>query len=246
MESAPYISSRTRPQASRTTARDIPSTFCPALVAVRSTRTVLSSSLTATLPLTSIVAPWSSFGTTTGLVKRTPYSTTAPGSPVQSVTTRIASAMVNMPCAMTSGSPTSLANFSFQWIGLKSPDAPAYRTRASRVTGEDWAGRSVPPSTSAYAILAVICSGLLGRAGDQLGPGGHHVLAGLVVDFAADVQDVVAGHGLDGIDGRGDGEPVAGPHRADVGELLVAVHHTAVVQAELGVLDDLARGPERD
>ncbi len=33
--------------------------------------------------------------------------------------------MVNMPCAITSGSPTDLANRSFQWIGLKSPDAPA-------------------------------------------------------------------------------------------------------------------------
>ncbi len=64
-------------------------------------------------------------GTTTGRVKRTPYSTTAPGSPAQSVTTRIAVAMVNMPCAMTSGSPTLVANRSFQWIGLKSPDAPA-------------------------------------------------------------------------------------------------------------------------
>lgn len=119
-----------------------------ALVAVRSTRTVLSSSLAPTLALTSMVAPWSSSGTTTGLVKRTPYSTTAPGSPVQSVTTRIASAMVNMPCAMTSGRPTSLANLSFQWIGLKSPEAPAYWTRVARVTPKVCAGSSVPTSTS--------------------------------------------------------------------------------------------------
>jgi hypothetical protein len=33
--------------------------------------------------------------------------------------------MVNMPCAMTFGSPTDVATRSFQWIGLKSPEAPA-------------------------------------------------------------------------------------------------------------------------
>ena len=64
-------------------------------------------------------------GTTTGRVNRTLYSTTAPGSPHQSVTTRTASAIVSMPWAITSGSPTDLAKRSFQWIGLKSPDAPA-------------------------------------------------------------------------------------------------------------------------
>ncbi len=56
--------------------------------------------------------------------------------------------MVNMPCAITSGSPTSLANLSFQWIGLKSPEAPAYCTRVARVTGKARAGSSVPTSTS--------------------------------------------------------------------------------------------------
>jgi len=40
----------------------------------------------------------SSFGTTTGRLKRTPYESIAPGSPAQSVTTRPASAMVNIPC----------------------------------------------------------------------------------------------------------------------------------------------------
>ena len=85
---------------------------CPAPSAPRSSRggrrgPCCRRAWPATLPLTSMVAPWSSFGTTTGLVKRTPYSTTAPGSPTQSVTTRIASAIVNMPCAMTSGRPTS-------------------------------------------------------------------------------------------------------------------------------------------
>ena len=41
------------------------------------------------------------------------------------VTTPEASAMVNMPCAMTPGRPTPVATRSFQWIGLKSPEAPA-------------------------------------------------------------------------------------------------------------------------
>ena len=45
--------------------------------------------------------------------------------PAQSVTTRAASAIVNIPWAITSGKPTARANRSFQWIGLKSPEAPA-------------------------------------------------------------------------------------------------------------------------
>jgi len=56
-------------------------------------------------------------------------------SPTQSVTNRPPCAMVNIPCAITSGSPTDLATCSFQWIGLKSPEAPAYITRLSRSTG---------------------------------------------------------------------------------------------------------------
>ena len=70
-------------------------------------------------------APSSSSGTTTGRPKRTLYSTSAAGSPVQLVTARAASAMVNMPWAITPGRPTEVATRSFQWIGLKSPEAPA-------------------------------------------------------------------------------------------------------------------------
>ena len=64
-------------------------------------------------------------GTTTGRVNRTLYSTHGTRVAAQSVTTRTALAIVNMPWAITSGSPTDVANRSFQWIGLKSPDAPA-------------------------------------------------------------------------------------------------------------------------
>jgi hypothetical protein len=82
----------------------------PPLVAVRSMRTVrAASSLSVTTPDTSTSAPWSSSGTTTSLVNRTPYSTTAPGSPAQSVTSLPAVAMVSIPCAMTSGRPTDRA-----------------------------------------------------------------------------------------------------------------------------------------
>jgi hypothetical protein len=91
--------------------------------------------LSSIVPLTSIVAPASSSGTTTGAENRTPNSTSAPASPAQSVTYRPACAMVNMPCAMTFGRPTDLAIRSFQWITLKSPDAPQYLMRLSRVTG---------------------------------------------------------------------------------------------------------------
>jgi hypothetical protein len=40
------------------------------------------------------------------------------------VTVRPATAIVYMPCAMTSGSPTAVATRSFQWMMLKSPLAP--------------------------------------------------------------------------------------------------------------------------
>jgi hypothetical protein len=109
--------------------------LAPADVAVTASTTRLSSSLSCTVPLTSIVAPRSSSGTTTGAVNLTPNSSTVPKSPAQSVTNRPACAIVNMPCAMTSGRPTERAIRSFQWMTLKSPDAPAYLTRLSRVTG---------------------------------------------------------------------------------------------------------------
>lgn len=68
----------------------------------------------------------------------------------------------------------------------------------------------------------------------------------LVVHLAADVEDVVARHRLDPLDGRGDGQPVARPYGTGVRELLVAVHHPAVVETELRIRDDLARRLEGD
>ena len=77
----------------------------------------------------------SSSGTTTGAENLTPNSTTVAFGPAQSVTNRPACAIVNMPCAITSGRPTDLAIRSFQWITLKSPEAPQYITRLSLVAG---------------------------------------------------------------------------------------------------------------
>src|SRR3954471_16552092 len=152
------------------------------MVAVSPTTTRLPSSLSSTRPDTVRRAPLSSSGTGTGLLKRTPYSRTAPGSPAQSVTTRPASAMVNMPCAMTLGSPTAVAMRSFQWMMLKSPLAPAYMTRLSRWTGNDCSGSGVPTSTSAYdGMSAFLRRGSAaadhgaGRRRDLLAVGGGHL-----------------------------------------------------------------------
>ena len=65
------------------------------------------------------------------------------------MTTRTAEAIVNMPWAITSGRPTAWAKRWFQWIGLKSPEAPQYMTRFTRCTGTDSDGSAVPTSTSA-------------------------------------------------------------------------------------------------
>jgi hypothetical protein len=57
--------------------------------------------------------------------KRTLSRLTAAGSPAHPATMRAAIAMEYMPWAITPGSPTALATSSLQWIGLKSPEAPA-------------------------------------------------------------------------------------------------------------------------
>ena len=131
---------------SMTTARALVSTLVPADRAVSAMAT-LPSSFSSTVPLTSIVAPVSSSGTTTGAEKRTPNSVTVAPGPAQSVTNRPAWAMVNMPWAMTSGRPTARATRSFQWMGLKSPEAPQYLTRLSLLTGKLTAGICAPAST---------------------------------------------------------------------------------------------------
>src|SRR5690606_4500867 len=108
-----------------TIARARDSTGRPAAAASRSTRTRSSASSSATVPAAVSRTPWSSSGTRTGSANRVDSSTTRPGSPTQSVTTRAARPIVSMPCAITPGSPTARAARSLQWIGLKSPDAPA-------------------------------------------------------------------------------------------------------------------------
>ena len=116
---------RLRAHGSRTMAQALPRTFCPSWVAVSMTLARPPSSSSVTSPETSIAEPASSSWTGTGRVKRQANSSSRPGSPSQSVTTRAASAIVNMPWAMTSGRPTDFAKRSFQWMRLKSPEAPA-------------------------------------------------------------------------------------------------------------------------
>ena len=66
-------------------------------------------------------------------------------------------------------------------------------------------------------------------AGDQVDPGGEHV---------------VARDRPHRVDGRGGDQPVAGPDRSVVGEPLLAVHHPAVVDRDLGVLEDDVAGTQ--
>ena len=113
-----------RSVSSRTTARQTPSTFWPSLVDGDVDRR-RPSSTDLTTPVASTTVPTSSSGTTTGLVNRAPNDLDRGGSPTQVVTARPASASVYMPCAITPGSGTDVATRSLQWIGLKSPEAPA-------------------------------------------------------------------------------------------------------------------------
>ena len=156
--------------------------------------------------------------------------------------------MVNMPCAMTSGSPTSLANFSFQWIGLKSPEAPAYWTSVARRHGEglrrqlgadlDVVVGDLRRHRFSHASSAARATSFV-QAVTTCSPASSCTSPRMSM-MSLPARDLI------GLDGRGDRQPVTGPHRAGVGELLVAVHHPAVVQPELRVLDDLARRLEGD
>src|SRR5262249_36290600 len=93
----------------RTTARALVSPFVSPDRALSASATRFPSSLCSTCPLTLMLAPESSSGTTTGAENLTPNSSTIAFGPAQSVTKRAASAIVNMPCAITSGGPTALA-----------------------------------------------------------------------------------------------------------------------------------------
>src|SRR6266545_127217 len=55
--------------------------------------------------------------------------------------------MENMPWAITPGRPTDVAHSSFQWMGLKSPAAPAYLTRSIRSMVWSTGGTSSPVVT---------------------------------------------------------------------------------------------------
>ncbi len=61
-------------------------------------------------------------------------------------------ASVSMPWAMTPFSPAFSAASSTVWIGLKSPDAPAYFISCSRVTGGSVRASNSSPTSQAGAI----------------------------------------------------------------------------------------------
>src|SRR5919106_4228346 len=197
-----------------------------------STRTVrLSSFFSTTRPrATTVSSGRTSFRNWTESIRM------GPASPAQSVTTLATSAIVNMPCEMTPGRPTILANSSFQWIGLKSPEAPAYITSWARSTRLDRSGRSSPMFTCSKP--SAISSLLGGRAaGDERGPGHAHHLAVRVRHRRLDGQELVWSPRRDLGDPGCRGEGVAGVDGAAVLEFLGAVHHERVVEPEVWVGD---------
>src|SRR5699024_5122273 len=80
-----------------------------------------------------------------------PAGADAPEAPRGSARAATARPILSIPWAMTRPRPTSVANRSSQWIGWKSPGAPAYRTSRARSM---W--RTVPKSSSPTA-RALIC-----------------------------------------------------------------------------------------
>src|SRR5262249_457200 len=58
----------------------------------------------------------------------------------------------SIPTENTVGNPAPLAYSSSWWIGLKSPDAPWYRTKSLRVSGPKSRGSAFRPSVRASAV----------------------------------------------------------------------------------------------
>src|SRR5699024_6333665 len=134
--------------------------------------------------------------------------------------------MVSMPCAITSSSPTSRAKRSFQWIGLKSSDAPAYRTQPPRVIHTDSPGSSSPSRITASL-----------SPDDELRAGRAHRLTGMVADLTARDEEVVTRPARNIVDVCGQPEFVACVHRPHMTEALVTVHHPGMVQPLFRVRD---------
>src|SRR5919106_2028216 len=103
---------------------------------------------------------------------------------------------------MTPGRPTRLAKSSSQWMGLKSPEAPAYWTSCARSSTFDRSGNSSPTSTSSKLIrVAMVLPGRRTPA-DERGPGHAHELAPGVRHGRLDGQELVRPPGGDLRDAR--------------------------------------------
>ena len=102
-------------------------------------------------------------------MKRTPYSTTAPGSPTQSVTNRPPGPWCTCRGDHVRQARQPSARLSFQWIRLKSPDAPGVHDEVP-ADGEGLRGSSVPTSTSSCASVGHV-SPAPGARGTIVKPG---------------------------------------------------------------------------
>src|SRR4051794_5790544 len=88
----------------------------------------------------------------------------ARGSPSASWALPLATwAIIQRPCRMLPGSPTALANSGSMWIGLKSPEAPAYRC-GRYLSGVTFSSGMESPSFSSLS------SGI-SDSSDDVGPG---------------------------------------------------------------------------
>src|SRR5437899_5573904 len=140
-----------------------------------------------------------------------------------------------MPWPNTLGWPAIWANVSSWWMGLKSPEAPAYRTRSVRLRFSTTTGGSSSPSFTSSkkrrALINILRSRLrlhraLGLDEGAPAVGGH--LAALVGELGLgdDEQHLPAALALlleDVLRPPAGGQHVAGSDRPQVLELLLAV-----------------------
>src|SRR5665647_459021 len=225
-------------QSRTTTAVERPSTLSVPHIAVSSTvARLVWSSTAATTAVTTTSAPLS-YGTTTGLVNRVPYSTIRPASPTQSLTMLITEPMVNMPWAMTSGSPTDVAKRSSQWMRLRSRLAPVYCTRFSRLIWIASGGRAWPTSTSLTDSTALFIRSLPSADHDGRGGGAHRLALG-GGQLAAGGDHGVATGLPHRVNRQHAHDLVTGSERTVVDKPLLAVDDPAEVDARLRVSDEL-------
>src|SRR3954467_8961286 len=119
---------------------------------------------------------------------------------------------------MFDGSPTAVANSLSMWIGLKSPDAPAYRC-----------GRYLSGVTRSSSIWS---PSFTHSSPHDVGPGrAHDLLTVLVAGHGLEHEELLAVLLVDVLELRGGLDRVAGHHRLAPDELLRSVQHAGEVDA---------------